>query len=220
MRKMLLAAVAAALSIGVALSTRAADQKAAEAQKPAEAQKAAEKKPAAAGLKIGDAVPNFTLKDQDGNDVNLADLKGKTVVLEWLNPGCPFVVRHYKEGTFQKLYDKYSGKDVVYLGIQSGSGTTPEKNKAFAEKNGLKYKILADTDATVAKALGAKTTPHMFIITKDQTLGYRGAIDDDPQGNKGEARVNFVDQGLTQILAGETVTNAENKSYGCGVKTK
>src|SRR5687767_14864307 len=224
MKKLILATVAAALAVGVAASSYAAEEKAAGAEKAAKAEKAvaAEKKAPekAAGLAIGDAAPNFTLKDQDGNDVNLADLKGKFVVLEWLNPGCPFVKRLYDEKAFQALYDKYSGKDVAYFAIQSGSGTTPEKLKKFAEENGIKYKLLADTDAAVAKSLGAKTTPHMFVVDKEGKLAYRGAIDDDPDGKKKEGRTNYVSKALDELFAGQPVSIPETKSYGCGVKTK
>ena len=209
MRKLMLSTLAVALAAGMYVTTFAAE-KSASAEKKAGA---------SAGLKIGDAAPNFTLKDQDGKDVNLADLKGKIVVIEWLNPGCPFVVRHYKEKTFQNMYDKYVAKDVAYLAIQSGSGTTPEKLKGYGEKQGIKYKLLSDTDAQVARAFGAKTTPHMFIIDKEGKLAYKGAIDDDPQGNKPQ-RTNYVAKALDELLAGQSVSTPETKSYGCGVKLK
>jgi peroxiredoxin len=171
--------------------------------------------------KLGEKAPDFTLKDQNGKDVKLADFKGKTVVLEWVNPGCPYVVRHYKEGTMANLAKQYAeGGNVVWLAINSGAGAKAEDMKAFAEKNKLSYPILMDGEGTVGKAYGAKTTPHMFVVNKDGKLAYQGGIDNDEDGEKSGDRVNYVKNALDELKAGKPVTKSETASYGCGIKYK
>ena len=125
--------------------------------------------------KVGSPAPDFSLQDQNGNTVSLADLKGKIVVLEWVNPNCPFVVRHYQAKTFPTLAEKYAQNDVVWLAINTTTGSTADDNKAWVEKHGLKYPILDDSAGNVGRAYGAKTTPHMFIINKDGVLVYAAA---------------------------------------------
>ena len=171
---------------------------------------------------VGKAAPEFSLQDQDGKTVNLADLKGKVVVLEWFNEECPYVVRHHeKDKTMATLSDKYAAKDVVWLAVNSTNGKTNEDNKSIHGKWNVKYSVLNDSDGKVGKAYGAKTTPHMFIIDKEGKLAYAGGIDNDPQGDKtGDAKVNYVDKALTEILDGKAVSEAKTKSYGCSVKYK
>jgi peroxiredoxin len=175
---------------------------------------------AADQAKIGQPAPNFSLQDQDGKTVNLADLKGKIVVLEWFNPGCPYVQRHYKSdiNTMNKLYDKWSAKDVQWLAINTTRGNTPGSNKQAADKWNIKHSVLSDADSSVAKAYGAKTTPHMFIIDKQGVLVYAGGIDNDRDGDKSSDKVNYVDKALSELTAGQTVSEPETESYGCGVK--
>lgn len=175
---------------------------------------------AADKAKIGQPAPNFSLQDQDGKTVNLADLKGKIVVLEWINPGCPYVQRHYKSdvNTMNKLADQYSAKDVVWLSVNTTAGSSAGANKKTADKWDIKHAILSDADGTVGKAYGAKTTPHMFIIDKQGNLAYAGGIDNDPEGDKSSDKVNYVDKALSELSAGQTVSEPETKSYGCGVK--
>ncbi len=175
---------------------------------------------AAEQAKIGQPAPNFTLQDQDGKTVNLADYKGKIVVLEWFNPGCPFVQRHYSQkfNTMNNLYDKWSAKDVAWLGINTTKGNNAGSDKAAADKWDIKHPLLSDPDGTVAKAYGAKTTPHMFIIDKQGVLVYKGGIDNDPDGDKSADKVNYVDKALSELVAGQTVSQPETESYGCGVK--
>jgi peroxiredoxin len=172
------------------------------------------------GVKIGAAAPDFSLQDQNGKTVKLSDYKGKIVVLEWFNQGCPYVVRHYKTKTMTNTADKYKGQDVVWLAINTTAGKTAEDNKTSAEAWGISYPILTDKSSAVAQQYGAKTTPHMFIIDKEGKLAYNGAIDDDSSadGTKGDKAVNFVAKALDEILAGKPVSQAETKPYGCGVK--
>ena len=174
---------------------------------------------AADTAKIGKPAPAFELQDQNGKTVTLAEQKGKIVVLEWFNNECPFVVRHYeKDKTMATLSDKYSSKDVVWLAINSTSGKKGDDNKKIAGDWSIKYPILSDSDGKVGKAYGAKSTPHMFIIDKEGNLAYAGGIDNDPEGDKGDKRVNYVEKALDELLDGKPVSEAQTKQYGCGVK--
>lgn len=166
---------------------------------------------------IGKPAPGFTLADQNGQSVSLSSYRGKIVVLEWINPQCPFVQRHYKAGTMKTLASTYAPRDVVWLAINTTPTATAEENKAWIAKHGLAYPILSDKDGSVARQYAAKTTPHMFVISRDGTLVYEGAIDDDPQGTKGD-RVNYVHKALEELLAGKAVTTPHTRSYGCSVK--
>jgi len=184
------------------LSTRAADEKADGGVK----------------AKIGQPAPQFSLQDQDGKTVSLSDFAGKIVVLEWVNPNCPFVQRHYKAKTFQTLVDEFGGKGVTWLAINTTHDATNTFNKEWITKNNLSYPILNDSDGVVGHAYGAKTTPEMFIIGKDGKLLYAGGIDNDKSGEKGIARVNYVQRALGEIMSGQPVSTPESESYGCSVK--
>ena len=176
--------------------------------------------PAAAGLKVGDTAPDFTLPDTSGAEVSLSDFEGRVMVLEWLNPDCPFVQRHYKAGTMKKLASTYGDKGVVWLTINSTNYMDAAANAKFKVSNDLPYPILVDQTGDVGRLYGAVTTPHMFIIDDSGTLVYNGAIDDDPRGSKGEGSMNYVAAALDEVLAGKAVTTAETKPYGCSVKYK
>ena len=166
--------------------------------------------------KIGSPAPEFSLKDQNGNPVKLSDFKGKIVVLEWTNPECPFVQRHYKAKTMTHLAQQYKDKGVVWLAINSNSGDTTTVNRHWAQENHLAYPILEDSKGIVGKEYGAKSTPTMAIIDKTGKLVYRGGIDNDPDGDKSD-RVNYVQKALDEVLAGKSVSEPVTKSYGCGV---
>ena len=178
--------------------------------------------PAMAGGTVGEKAPDFTLTDLHGDSHSLSDFEGKTVVLEWVNPNCPFSDRHAREGTMQDLADEYG--EVVWLGINSTAADSrdfvpPVKHMAWAEKNGIEYSILYDESGEVGHAYDAKTTPHMYIIDGDGTILYNGAIDDDPPGRKSQAqRNNYVDAGLTDLESGTRIATATTKPYGCTVK--
>ena len=165
--------------------------------------------------KVGEKAPDFTLMDQNGNQVSLSDYADKTVVLEWTNPDCPFVKRHYKAETMKKLSEKYKSKDVVWLAINSTNYADVKANQKWVEKKGLDYAVLDDHEGKVGALYGARTTPHMFIVDKG-VLAYAGAIDDDPSGSG--ATVNYVDQALDQVCGDHAVTTAQTKPYGCSVK--
>lgn len=173
--------------------------------------------------KVGSKAPEFKLTDTEGKEHSLAGFTeaGKVVVIEWFNPGCPFVKKHYTDDTMtmNKLADKYRAQDVVWLRINSGApgkqGHGLAYNKKMATQWNIKDPILLDETGKVGKLYNAKNTPAMAIIDAEGTLAYWGAIDDAPRGT---AKTNYVDAALTQILAGETVTTAETKPYGCSVK--
>jgi peroxiredoxin len=172
-------------------------------------------------VSVGDAAPDFTLQDTTGSDVSLSDFSGKVVVLEWLNPDCPFVQRHYKAGTMKKLATKYGEKGVVWLAVNSTHYMDAAANAKFKAANDLPYHVLVDQSGEVGHLYQAATTPHMYVIDGEGTLVYIGAIDDDPRGSKGTAqRTNYVDAALGEVLAGKPVTTAETKPYGCSVKYK
>ena len=173
------------------------------------------------GVDVGDKAPGFTLNDSAGKKVILADFKGKVVVLEWTNPDCPFVKRHYQEGSMKNLTSAYSESGVVWLTINSTNYMDAEANAAFAKKEGIGWPVLVDQDGTVGHAYGAATTPHMFIIDAKGIVVYEGAIDDDPRGNmEAGARSNYVSQALNELATGEAVSTPETKPYGCSVKYK
>ncbi|MBX3389032.1 MAG: thioredoxin family protein [Phycisphaeraceae bacterium] len=172
--------------------------------------------------KVGSMAPAFTLIDTDGKTVNLSDFSGKIVVLQWFNPGCPYVKKHYESGanTFNDLNKKYSEQGVVFLAINSGAagkeGAGKDTNASAKKDWKIEYPILLDETGSVGKMYGAKRTPEMYIINKDGTLAYHGAIDDEP--GKGVGKTNYVAKALDEILAGSKVTTTETKPYGCTVK--
>lgn len=180
--------------------------------------------PAFAAGAVGEVAPAFQLKDLNGQQRSLSDYKGKVVVLEWVNPNCPFSDRHAREKTMNDLASRYGSDGVVWLGINSTNAThrdflKPAEHLAWAKKNGIQYTILYDETGKVGKAYDAKTTPHMFVIGKDGKIAYNGAIDDDPMGRNAKAqRANYVDGGLRAEKAGKSPDPASTKPYGCSVK--
>jgi len=162
---------------------------------------------------IGKPAPDFALKDCFGKKFTLAEFKGKTVVLEWINQQCPISKGAHDKQQMQKTYKKYADKGVIWLAVDSSHFAEPEKNRIYTAMQGLAYPVLHDPDGKVGKAYIAKTTPHMFVIDKTGTLVYNGAIDD-------RDKTNYVDKALAELLAGKTVSKPKTDSYGCGVKYK
>lgn len=171
----------------------------------------------AAGPAIGDAAPSFELKDQNGNAVSLDQFKGKIVVLEWFNEGCPVTKRHHSDPvkTMSTLADKYKPAGVVWLAINSTSGSDVSRNRKAAERFGIEYPVLDDSAGKVGRAYGARCTPHMFVIDAKGLLAYNGAIDND---GRGDQQVNYVALAVDELLAGKPVTTPQTKPYGCGIK--
>jgi peroxiredoxin len=173
---------------------------------------------AGAAATLGQAAPEFSVRDQDGREVDLGKLRGKIVVLEWTNPDCPFVQRHYRAKTMSTLADRFKERDVVWLAVNSTSYMDPAKDRAWRTEQGFSYPVLDDRAGAVGGAYGAKTTPHMFVIDKTGSVVYQGAIDDDAAGaNEGSAR-NYVAEALADVTTGKPVRVAETKPYGCSVK--
>jgi peroxiredoxin len=170
------------------------------------------------GVSIGAKAPDFTLQDQNGKSVSLHDFAGKIVVLEWTNPQCPFVQRHYQAKTMQTLASDFESKNVDWLAINSTSSATNDSNKQWAEAQSISYPILNDSTGTVGKEYHATNTPEMYIIATDGTLLYEGAIDNDRGGDKTTGKVNYVRQALDEIVSGKPVSTPQTKPYGCSVK--
>ncbi len=167
----------------------------------------------------GRRAPEFELNSFDGKTVSLSDYRGKIVVLEWFNFECPLSRYHYEtKNTMVELANKYKGKNVVWLAVNSTSHTTPGPNKTFAEQHKLPYLILDDRSGKVGRAYGAQTTPHMYVINHRGNLVYEGAIDDSPLGKKKEGVVNYVDNALAELTARKAVSTPKTKPYGCTVK--
>ena len=176
-----------------------------------------------ATAKVGEKAPAFTLKDTKGKDVKLADFAGKIVVLEWINPDCPYVVGAYNSGSIPNAYNKVKEIDsnIVWLAINSGHNSTVERNDTWIKQKELKYPILLDPEGKVGHSYDAKRTPHMFVIDKTGVLRYHGAIDDNQLGDKkGDDITNYVVNAVKQISAGETVSPDHVPAYGCTVKYK
>ncbi|MEC9373200.1 MAG: thioredoxin family protein [Planctomycetota bacterium] len=185
--------------------------------------------PATAGdhaehAEVGKAAPDFTLTDLNGKKHTLSTYTndGKVVVLEWFNPDCPFVVKHHKNNdTMKKTAAKYADKGVVWLAINSGAegkqGAGMDRNMSAVSEFDIEYPVMLDMDGKVGRMYGAKTTPHMYVINTEGVLVYAGAIDNDNSASR-LGSVNYVAQALDQVLAGETVTEASTRPYGCSVK--
>lgn len=180
----------------------------------------------ATAQEIGKPAPAFTAENLKGEKVSLAELKGKVVVLEWANYDCPFVKKHYTSGNIPKLQADYQAKGAVWITLNSGAKGKqgyhePAKMAEVAKAQGHKADhFIVDADGTIGKAYAAKVTPHMFIINKEGTLVYDGAIDS--KATTDAADVESADKlfvnALEATLAGKPVENAKNKPYGCGVK--
>lgn len=174
-----------------------------------------------AAATVGLAAPGFDLPDLDGVQHSLSEYQGQVVVLEWINPNCPFSKRHADE---QTMIDLAADDDIVFLGInstnpKSGDYLEPMEHKAYNATEGITYPVLYDSSGTVGHAYGARTTPHMFVIDTDGTLVYNGAIDDDPSGHmQASQRANYVAAAVSALEAGSAVDPATTKPYGCSVK--
>ncbi|NJK91672.1 MAG: thioredoxin family protein [Blastochloris sp.] len=175
---------------------------------------------------VGKPAPDFKLTDTNGKSHNLSDFKGKTVVLEWINHGCPFVVKHYASGNMQKLQKTYTAKDVVWLSICSsaegkqGYMKPEEWNKTTAEKGAAPTAVLLDADGKVGQLYGAKTTPEIFIINPEGVLVYEGAIDSIKSTDQADVAKaeNYVSKALEELMAGKPISTASTPPYGCSVK--
>jgi hypothetical protein len=179
---------------------------------------------AAAQAVVGQPAPAFTAVDTAGKPVSLASYKGKYVVLEWVNPDCPFVQKHYNSGNMPATQKHAAGKDVVWLSVStSGSDNDPKAAAALGSwaksKNASATSILLD-NGKIGRAYGARTTPHMYLIDPAGKLVYAGAIDSKPSANPADiaSSTNYVTQAIDEVVAGKPVSKPVTQPYGCSVK--
>ncbi|MGB3722619.1 MAG: redoxin domain-containing protein [Pacificimonas sp.] len=182
--------------------------------------------PALAAPQVGKAAPEFTAISASGETVKLSDYRGKTVVLEWTNKGCPYVAKHYKSGNMQSLQADAAKDGVVWLTVNSGAagkqGHVDAKgaNAEMAEYETTQTAYLLDLDGKVGKAYGASATPHMYVVDGKGVLRYMGAIDDKPTSKPEDVKgaTNYVAAALDAVAAGEAPSPAATRAYGCSVK--
>jgi len=174
----------------------------------------------------GQPAPAFTLTSIDGKTVSLADYRGRYVVLEWNNPHCPFVVKHYGSGNMQSLQKRFGAENVAWLTVNStsaghGDYMAPAALSAWMKEQGAApTAVMLDTDGKVGRAYGARATPHMYVIDPKGNLVYAGAIDDKRSANPADIKIasNYVVQALTELRAGKPVSAASTTAYGCSIK--
>jgi len=170
--------------------------------------------------------PDFTLSDTHGKPVKLSDYRGKYVVLEWTNPECPFVRKHYNSGNMQGLQKEWVARDVVWLAVDSTRQSsyeykTPRQlGEWMSAEDAAPTAALVDGTSATGRAYGAKTTPHMFVVDPSGNVIYSGAIDDRRTSNPADAKAanNYVRAALIEALAGKPVSVAGTTPYGCSVK--
>jgi len=174
----------------------------------------------------GQPAPAFTLTDVAGKPVQLADFRGKYVVLEWNNPSCPFVQKHYDSGNMQALQKRFTSASVAWLTINSTAMSHREFRQPaelaawMKERGGTPTALMLDPDGKVGHAYDARATPHMFVIDPKGTLIYAGAIDDKRSSNPDDVKTakNYVVAALDDAMAGRPVGIGHTQAYGCSVK--
>jgi len=179
-----------------------------------------------AETEVGKAAPNFSLPDTNGKTHSLADLKGKYVVLEWYQPDCPFVRKHYRSGNMQALQKEYTAKGVTWFSIDSsapgeeGSYPASKLNEISAQDSAARTAMLLDPSGEVGRLYGAKTTPDMYVIDPSGILVYKGAIDNKRSTDLADVKTatNYVKVALEAVMAGKTVATTATQPYGCSVK--
>jgi len=175
---------------------------------------------------VGQAAPDFVAQDTQGRQHKLSDFAGKFVVLEWTNPGCPFVQKHYESGNMPATQKSATGKGVVWLSINStarGAGDylpAPELERWMQSRTAAPTAMLLDEDGVIGQAYGARTTPHIFIIDPKGVLVYAGGIDSVPSARVDDIKTatNYVNQALGEAFGGKPISTATTRAYGCAVK--
>lgn len=173
---------------------------------------------------VGERAPDFTATTATGDTVSLADFAGQTVMLEWTNHDCPFVVRHY-QGNMQSLQNEAAGNDVVWIQVissargEQGYVSAERALELNEERNANVAHVFMDPDGVIGRAYDARTTPHMYVIDGEGTLRYNGGIDDQPRPRAGDPEpIPYAQLALNAVLAGEEVETPETQPYGCNVK--
>lgn len=177
-------------------------------------------------LVLGEEVPDFTLIDTEGKEHTLSDYEGHRIVLEWSNPDCPFVVKHYGSGNMQELQGRYTEAGVKWFIIASsapgkqGHYSGEEWNDIILKQESSPTAVLLDPTGKVGRLFNAKTTPHMYILNDERQLLYQGAIDSKNSANPDDisSSTNYVSAALDALLAEEQIEITETKAYGCSVK--
>jgi hypothetical protein len=175
---------------------------------------------------VGQPAPEFTLSDVSGKSVKLSDYRGKYVVLEWVNPECPYVEKHYGSANMQRLQKEYTAKDVVWLSINSTNAghyeyyAPPKMAGWMKEMRAAPSATLLDPSGTVGRAYEARTTPHMYIVDPKGQLVYAGGIDDKRSTRQEDVKTakNYVRAAMGELLAGKPVSDASTRPYGCSIK--
>jgi peroxiredoxin len=168
---------------------------------------------------LNQAAPDFTLTDYEGKEHSLSDFEGKIVVLEWINPDCPFSKPKHEKEIVHKILKEWEGKPVQWIGIDSTHFHSADDVKEYAGKVELPYPVLLDPKGEVGHIYGARTTPHMYVIDKEGKLVYMGAFDDDPK-NTSDEPTQYVVDAVNALLNGSTIEKQMVKPYGCTVKYK
>jgi peroxiredoxin len=177
-------------------------------------------------IKVGEPAPNFTATDSNGQPHSLSAYKGKFVVLEWHNQGCPYTQKHYNSGNMERLQKEWIQQGVVWFTVISsapgtqGYVTAQEENDYLHKMHAAPTAALLDPSGDLGRLYGAKTTPHMFIINPEGVLIYDGAIDDHPTTDQSDipASRNYVTEALTEAMSGKPVSTPNTRPYGCSVK--
>jgi peroxiredoxin len=176
---------------------------------------------------VGQPAPDFTLTDTAGKALKLSDFRGQPVVLEWNNPGCPFVRKHY-QGNMQALQKEFTSQGVVWLAINSTEDASADYlspaqlARWMGDKGASPTAALMDEDGKVGRAYAARVTPHMYIVNAQGLLAYAGAIDSIASARVADIAKanNHVRQGLTELLAGKPLSLTTSQAYGCTIKYK
>ena len=179
-----------------------------------------------AAAKVGDAAPEFTATASNGKIVRLADYRGKYVVLEWHNNGCPYVGKHYNSGNMQRLQKHWTSQGVVWFTILSsapgkqGYVTASEENDYLTKEQAAPTAALLDPAGDIGHLYDAKTSPQMVVINPQGVVIYSGAIDDKPTTDLQDVQgaTNYVSLALEESMAGEPVKIPATRPYGCSVK--
>lgn len=182
----------------------------------------------ARALTPGTTAPNFTGTDSNGAKHTLNEYRGKYVVLEWANRGCPYDGKHYRSGNMEALQKEWTAKGVIWLSVissapgEQGYVTPPEENEYLKQMHAAPTAALLDPTGTIGRLYGAKTTPHIFIIDPTGKLIYQGAIDDKPTTDVDDIKTahNYVNEALDAAMAGKQVPVTVTRPYGCSVKYK
>ena len=175
---------------------------------------------------VGSPAPDFTAQTATGKTIKLSQYKGKIVVLEWHNPGCPFVKKFYNVGQMQSYQTAAKDKGVVWLTVNSGAEgkqgyvDATAATAYVAEQKASPAEYLLDSAGMIGKLYGAKTTPHMFVIDTTGMVAYAGAIDSDASANSDAiaGATNYVNAAIEALMAGKTPEPASTQAYGCSVK--